>query len=128
MRSKDTICFTNIVRIHYLLISETGWPFKKYNIETQIVPKDLTKDVFYYRDHQQEPLNGIRNTYERNDLKDKFKTLDRLFYKPNYLHPSIMGIFFSGHWCLVYFIFTVSDLEFQNRKLSSDNFKENEQM
>lgn len=102
---------------------------KKYNIETQIVPKDLTKDVFYYRDHQQEPLNGIRNTYERNDLKDKFKTLDRLFYKPNYLHPSIMEIFFTvvmSVWAVLFLLYLIWN--FRNRKLSSDDFKEKEQM
>lgn len=100
---------------------------KKYNIETQIVPKDLTKDVFYYRDHQQEPLNGIRNTYEINDLKDKFKTLDRLFYRPNYLHPSIMEIFFTvvmSIWAVLFLLYLIWN--FRNRKLSSD--KEKEQM
>ncbi|WP_160136131.1 hypothetical protein [Chryseobacterium sp. c4a] len=92
---------------------------KKYNIESQIVPKDLSKDVFYYRDHKQEPLNAIRNTYERNDLKDKFKTLDRLFYKPNYLHPSIMEIFISaviGVWVVLLLLYSIWN--FRNRKLS----------
>ncbi len=92
---------------------------KKYNIETQIVPKDLTKDVFYYRDHKLEPLNGIRNTYERNDLKDKFATLDRLFYKPNYLHPSITEIFIiavTGVWLILFLLYLIWN--FRNRKLS----------
>lgn len=95
--------------------------FKKYNIETQIVPKDLTKDVFYYRDHRGEPLNAIRNTYERGQLKDKFVTLDRLFYKPNYLHPSIMEIFISaviGVWVVLFLLYLTWN--FMNRKLSSD--------
>lgn len=103
--------------------------FKKYNIETQIVPKELTKDVFYYRDHQQEPLNAIRNTYERNDLKEKFETLDRLFYKPNYLHPSIRGIFFSvviGVWVILFLLYLIWN--FRNKKFSSNNFTENVQM
>lgn len=81
---------------------------KKYNIETQIDPKDLTKDVFYYRDHQQEPLNAIRNSYERNNLKEKIETLERLFYSPNYLHPSIRVIFFSvvaGVWFILFSLF-----------------------
>lgn len=102
---------------------------KKYGIETQIVPKDLTKDVFYYRDHQLEPLNAIRNTYDRKELKDKFATLDRLFYKPNYLHPSIMGFFISavlGVWLILFLLYLIWN--FRNRKLSSDNFKENEQV
>lgn len=68
---------------------------KKYNIETQINPKLLAKDVFYYRDHNKEPLNGIRNTYDRTALKDKFNTVEKLFYEPNYLHPSITLIFLT---------------------------------
>lgn len=95
--------------------------FKKYGIETQIVPKELTKDVFYYRDHRNEPLNAIRNTYERGQLKEKFVTLDRLFYKPNYLHPSIMEIFFSaviGVWVVLFLLYLIWN--FMNRKLSSD--------
>lgn len=94
---------------------------EKYNIETQIVPKDLTKDVFYYRDHKQEPLNGIRNTHERKDLKDKFATLDRLFYKPNYLHPSITEIFIIaviGVWLILFLLYLIWN--FRNRKLSLD--------
>ncbi|AZA90961.1 Uncharacterised protein [Chryseobacterium nakagawai] len=102
---------------------------KKYNIETKIVPKDLTKDVFYYRDHQQEPLNAIRNTYERGQLKEKFAILDRLFYKPNYLHPSIVGFFISavfGVWFMLFLLYLIWN--FRNRKLSSDSAKEDEQM
>ncbi|WP_336965167.1 hypothetical protein [Chryseobacterium contaminans] len=103
--------------------------FKKYNIESQIVPKELTKDVFYYRDHRNEPLNEIRNTYERGQLKDKFVTLDRLFYKPNYLHPSIVGFFISavlGVWLILFLLYLIWN--FRNRKLSSDSFKGDEQM
>ncbi|MBV8327951.1 hypothetical protein [Chryseobacterium sp.] len=100
--------------------------FKKYNIETQIIPKDLTKDVFYYRDHQQEPLNAIRNTYERNSLKEKFTTLDRLFYKPNYLHPSIAGIFTGaviGVWLVLFLLYLIWNIRY--RKLDADKTKEN---
>ncbi|PWN70107.1 hypothetical protein C1631_008930 [Chryseobacterium phosphatilyticum] len=103
--------------------------FKKYNIETQIVPKDLTQDVFYYRDHRQEPLNAIRNTHERNSLKEKFATLDRLFYKPNYFHPSIREIFLIaviGVWLIVFLLYLIWNL--RSSKLSSVNFNENEQM
>ncbi|WET47346.1 hypothetical protein PYS58_12185 [Chryseobacterium indologenes] len=98
--------------------------FKKYNIESQMVPKELTKDVFYYRDHRNEPLNAIRNTYERGQLKEKFTTLDRLFYKPNYLHPSIVGFFISavlGVWLILFLLYLIWN--FRNRKLSSDNAK-----
>ncbi|UKB80394.1 hypothetical protein [Chryseobacterium sp. MEBOG07] len=100
---------------------------KKYNIETHIVPKELTKDVFYYRDHQREPLNEIRNTYERNNLKEKFATLDRLFYKPNYLHPSIMGIFITviiSVWFILFLLYLIWNL--RRRKLSSGDFKGSE--
>lgn len=94
---------------------------KKYNIETHIVPKELTKDVFYFRDHQQEPLNEIRNVYERKNLKDKFVILERLFYKPNYLHPSIREIFFSaviGVWGILFLLYLIWN--FMRRKVSSD--------
>ncbi|MEO8255074.1 MAG: hypothetical protein ABI554_11875 [Flavobacterium sp.] len=67
--------------------------FKKYNIETQIIPAQLTKDVLYYKDHNNEPLNAIRNSFDRKSLAEKFATLDNLFYKPNYLHPSIIKIY-----------------------------------
>ncbi|UTX46649.1 hypothetical protein [Chryseobacterium sp. MA9] len=102
---------------------------KKYNIETHIVPKELTKDVFYYRDRQREPLNEIQNTYERNNLKEKFATLDRLFYKPNYLHPSIMEIFISvviGVWFILFLLYLIWNL--RKRKLSSGDFKGSEEM
>ena len=68
---------------------------KKYKIETHIVPKDLAKDVVYFKNHNNEILNEIRNNFDRKALKEKFATLDRLFYEPNYLHSSIIGIFFS---------------------------------
>ncbi|MDQ1161328.1 hypothetical protein QE422_001696 [Chryseobacterium sp. SORGH_AS 447] len=64
----------------------------KYQIESEIVPKDLNQDVFYYRDHRNELLNEIRNTFDRAKLKERFKILERLFYNPNYLHPSIQPI------------------------------------
>jgi len=69
--------------------------FKRYNIETQMVPGQLATDVLYYRDHINEPLNAIRNDFDRKALAEKFGTLDNLFYKPNYLHPSIVGIYFT---------------------------------
>lgn len=68
---------------------------KKYKIETLIVPKDLAKDVVYFKNHNNEILNKIRNNFDRKALKEKLMTLDRLFYKPNYLHPSIVWIFFN---------------------------------
>jgi len=67
---------------------------RKYNIETNLVPKQLTQDVYRYKDNQNEPLNGIRNNFERKALTEKFGTLNKLFYEPNYLHPNIIGIYF----------------------------------
>ena len=67
---------------------------RKYNVETNLVPKQLTQDVYRYKDNQNEPLNGIRNNFERKALTEKFATLNKLFYEPNYLHPNIIGIYF----------------------------------
>lgn len=67
---------------------------RKYNIETNLIPKQLTQDVYHYRDNHGEPLNGIRNNFERKALAEKFNTLDKLFYEPHYLHPNIIGIYF----------------------------------
>ncbi|MFY1046674.1 hypothetical protein [Chryseobacterium sp. GP-SGM7] len=78
---------------------------KRYNVETQIIPKDLAHDVFYYRDSNREPLNEIRNTFDRTKLKEKFNTFERLFYQPNYLHPSIMAIFFTVVLCVWIILF-----------------------
>lgn len=81
---------------------------RKYKIETHIVPKDLAKDVYYYKEHVNEPLNRIRNNFERKALAEKFTTLERLFYEPNYLHPSIIAIFFTvvvGAWLLGFLIY-----------------------
>lgn len=67
---------------------------RKYNVETNLVPKQLSQDVYRYKDNQNEPLNGIRNNFERKALTEKFATLNKLFYEPNYLHPNIIGIYF----------------------------------
>ncbi|KOP35778.1 hypothetical protein DBB36_12635 [Flavobacterium sp. WLB] len=68
--------------------------FKKYNIETHIVPKKLTSQVFYYTKNQERRLEGIENYFDRKALNEKFQTLERYFYQPNYLHPNILPIFF----------------------------------
>lgn len=81
---------------------------KKYKIETYIIPKDLTKDIYYYKDHKNELLNGIKNNFDREALNEKFTTLERLFYEPNYLHPSIIMIFISvvvGAWLIGFLIY-----------------------
>lgn len=84
---------------------------KKYKIETQIIPKDLAKDVFYYKDHNNELVDGgIRNNFDRNALAEKFTTLERLFYEPNYLHPSVsmilLGVIF-GAWLVGFLIYVL---------------------
>lgn len=67
---------------------------RKFNIETNLIPKQLTQDVYHYRDNAGEPLNGIRNNFDRKALAEKFTTLDKLFYEPNFLHPNIVAIYF----------------------------------
>ncbi|MTD69458.1 hypothetical protein GKZ86_09195 [Flavobacterium sp. LC2016-13] len=87
---------------------------KKYNIETHIVPKQLTADVYYYKEHNNEPLNAIRNNFDRKALTEKFTTLDKLFYEPNYLHPSIIAIFFGviiTVWLLLFLIYILFNLK-----------------
>ncbi|MFH6998607.1 hypothetical protein ACHRVZ_11795 [Flavobacterium sp. FlaQc-57] len=81
---------------------------RKYKIETGIVPKDLTKDVLFYKDHHDEPLNAIRNTFDRPALTEKLTTLERLFYEPNYLHSSIVSIFLgviATVWLILFLIY-----------------------
>jgi len=68
---------------------------KKYNVESQIIPSQLASDVQYYRANNGEPLNAIRNNFDRNALSEKFTILDRLFYKPQYLHDSIIKYYFG---------------------------------
>lgn len=90
---------------------------KKYHIETQINPKALTGDVFYYRDNNRESLNGINNSYDRNALKDKFNTIEKLFYEPNYLHPSVAMIFFTVVlvvWLILFLFYIVWN--YKNKK------------
>jgi hypothetical protein len=80
----------------------------KYKIETHIIPKDLAKDVVHFKSHNNEILNEIRNNFNRKALEEKFKTLDRLFYEPKYLHPSIAAIFFGvivGTWSIGFLIY-----------------------
>lgn len=79
----------------------------QYGVESHIVPKDLVEDVYYYRDSQGIPTT-IRNQFDRKALAEKFTTLDRLFYQPNFLHPSITSLFFGlvlGIWLIGFTIF-----------------------
>lgn len=99
--------------------------FKKYKIESQIVPKNLNHDVFYFRDHNREPLNEIRNTFDRARLKERFITLERLFYKPNYLHPSIQIIFMIvvlSVWIGLFMLYLIWNyMKTRNHQLSTEN-------
>jgi len=94
---------------------------KRYKVETYIVPTDLARDVMYFKSHNNEVLNEIRNNFDREALQEKFTILDRLFYKPNYLHPSIIPIFFSvvlGAWAIGFFIYAMVHYK---RRLVTDN-------
>jgi len=83
---KDSLTYT-FQRLDTLL--------RKYNIETNLIPKLLTQHVYHYKENQDEPLNGIRNNFDRKALGEKFKTLDKLFYEPNFLHANIAAIYFA---------------------------------
>jgi len=92
--------------------------FKKYKVESSITPKQLAKEVAYFKDHNNELLNGINNNFDRKVLEEKFTALERLFYEPNYLHPSIIGIFFGvvfGAWLIGFLIYILFNYK---RKLS----------
>lgn len=94
---------------------------KKYHIESQIKPKELAEDAFHYREKNQEPLNAIRNTFERNELIEKIATLNRLFYQPGFFHSSIRMIFFSvlfSVWFIGFSIFLLWN--YKNRKKWND--------
>ncbi|ALM50491.1 hypothetical protein AMR72_17325 [Flavobacterium psychrophilum] len=93
--------------------------FKKYKIETQIVPGQLTTDVLYYKEHSNEYLNAIRNNFDRKGLTEKFTTLDKLFYQPNYLHPSIIKIYLGVIFAVWFVLLTIYFL-FSRKKLRTD--------
>ena len=98
---------------------------KKYDIESQIVPKNLNHDVFYFRDHNREPLNEIRNTFDRARLRETVNTLERLFYNPNYLHPSIHIIFMIvvlSVWIGLFMLYLIWNyMKTRNHQLSTEN-------
>ena len=83
---------------------------KKYKIESNIVPKELAADAFYFREHRDEVLNTIRNSFDRKALIEKFITFDKLFYVPNYLHPSIIGMYFGvivTVWLILFLVYVL---------------------
>lgn len=69
--------------------------FKKYNIESHVKPNILVPEIFYYVENPDRLFGGLDNNFDHKALREKFETLDRYFYEPNYLHPSIMPIFFA---------------------------------
>ncbi len=83
--------------------------FGKYQIENHIVSADLVDDILYYKKTDELPT-AIRNNFDRNALADKFNTVDRLFYQPNFMHPDILPIFLSvvfGIWLIGFALFIV---------------------
>ncbi|WP_264530470.1 hypothetical protein [Flavobacterium sp. N502540] len=83
---------------------------KKYKIESSIVPKKLVADAFYFREHRDEVLNTIRNSFDRKALMEKFITFDKLFYESNYLHPSIIGMYFgviASVWLILFLVYVL---------------------
>lgn len=89
--------------------------FKKYNIETHLKPKVLVPEVFYYVENPDRIFGGLDNNFDHKALKEKFQTLDRYFYEPNYLHPSIMPIFFAvvfAVWIVLFLFYML----FNNKK------------
>jgi hypothetical protein len=92
---------------------------KKYNIESEIKPNDLTIDIFHYRDKKEEPLNEIRNIFNRNALIERFAIINKLFYKPNYLHPLIQKSFFNVvfvTWSILLLFFILVNFRKSNKK------------
>ena len=90
---------------------------QKYNIESHIAPEDLAKDVEYFKNHNNEVLNKIRNNFDRKALGERFTTLERLFYEPNYLHTSIIKIFFGvilGAWMIGFLIYILFNYKRKN--------------
>ncbi|WP_293786723.1 hypothetical protein [uncultured Pedobacter sp.] len=84
---------------------------KKYQVESAIDPATLTRDVFRFRDQDREQLDQIRNNFNRNALVEKINILNRLFYQPNFFHPSIRAIFFIvlfSTWLFGFAIFIIS--------------------
>lgn len=88
--------------------------FKKYKVETSMVPKKLLKDVLFYKENNDRIVNEISNNHDRQVLSEKFKMLNKLFYEPNYLHPSIIDIFIVvvlGVWLFLFLICSLFNLK-----------------
>lgn len=84
---------------------------KRYHIESSINPANLTKDVFRFRDKDQDQIDQIRNNFNRNALIEKINILNRLFYQPRFFHSSIREIFvivLFSTWLFGFSIFVLS--------------------
>lgn len=91
---------------------------KNYNIESYIQPAALIRDVFQIRDGNQQSVIEMQNRFERNQLTDKIKTLDRLYYQPAFFHSSIRLIFFGvllGTWLSGFLIFVIVNYRRSNK-------------
>ena len=81
---------------------------KKYNIENYFNSKKLVSDVYYYKNNNDRIVGPIANDFERKALRERIDTLDKLFYKPNYLDHSIRTIFFGvifSVWIMLFLIY-----------------------
>lgn len=81
---------------------------KKYNIENYFDSKKLIADVYYYKKNNDKIVGGIANDFDKKALREKINTIDKLFYKPNYLDRSIRTIFFVviiSVWVILFLIY-----------------------
>jgi len=81
--------------------------FQAYNVESSIVPATLVKDIFTTKDNKRVEVT-INNNFDRGRLREKLDALERLYYTPNFLHPSIAGLFFSvviGAWLIGFLVY-----------------------
>lgn len=86
---------------------------KKYKVESSLIPKKLVKDVLFYKDNNDRIVTEINNSHDRKMLSEKFTMLNKLYYEPNYLHPSILNIFMAvvlGVWLVLFLICSVFNL------------------
>ncbi|QSW88515.1 hypothetical protein J0383_20015 [Flavobacterium endoglycinae] len=83
---------------------------KKFNIETNIVPKQLAASVFQNKKNKDVFSIYLPNSFDRKALNEKLQTLERYFYEPNFLHPSIMPIFFAvifSVWLVLFLLYMI---------------------
>ncbi len=84
--------------------------FKRYNVETNINPKGLTAEVLHYVKNANADFPSLNNGFDKKALHEKFQTLERYFYTPNYLHPTILPIFLAvvfSVWIVLFLLYIV---------------------